>query len=169
MSDYDEASAPVDDSLTFVFPATAKDANKIHKDPVHLLPIGIEHNGYAPVSSFFRPAKLDPAVPTIPGDQPEHRPQAPYAPGCDLYRAAFRGRGVTGLRLPLPADIIGAVLEPRAARTATGAAATTNTQVSGKFDTLYTWGKDREPHDTAYVHRALREYIPLADAFHGTD
>jgi len=182
----DVALSALSQPVAFPLPSSAKELRRLRKSPVHLIPAAISHDGPANVSAFFRPAPHVVRERSISTDAPEYVSTVTYADDKTIYKAALRGRGLTGLKLALPQDTIGVVLEqgaPAAAglpgRGLAGASAgaeegkesasVVNAHVDGVFTELYTWGKDKDPHDTAYVHKAMREFVPLAAAFHETD
>ena len=61
------------------------------------MPCHIQHDGPAPVSAFFRPQIV--LVNTVP------------LPQLENYSAAFRGRELFGIKVPLPEGFTGVILE----------------------------------------------------------
>lgn len=185
------ASSGVDDlaqqdlSKTFVFslPANDRVGRTLDRNPVHLMPCKIQHSGSAAVSVYFHPELVQTSATA-----------GQAAPTKQIFKAAFRGRQVTGSKIALPDTCVGLVLEdersggstakPSAAAQGGKPIAVSKDQaalaaaekaleasahsiaLTGRFDALYVWNKDDKRTDQAYVERAVTEMLAVCDALH---
>jgi hypothetical protein len=120
---------------------------------LHLLPFHIAHDGHAPISTFFRPqpavAESFPGQDGAPASATEDAPDEGMPIETELSDklaavsvdpavsndsgrvvAAFRGRGMQGVRVALPEGYIGCVLRPPPSATpvAQGSGSSTSTE-----------------------------------------
>ncbi|KAL2635932.1 hypothetical protein R1flu_007411 [Riccia fluitans] len=116
---------------------------------VHMLPCCVGHNGTAPVSTFFTP-----------------RASGETNDGLQLQEASFRGRGLQGLSLELPAEHVGYVL---------GKSSTIKSQDSvidewktqAEFHNLTYWNHDFKPSSSDPLQRCF-DWLHLSNIIHGS-
>ncbi|XP_058016195.1 ribonuclease H2 subunit C isoform X2 [Ahaetulla prasina] len=104
------------------------------RDPVHLLPCSIQHDGPAAVARYFAPAvRRDPEAP-------------------DEASVSFRGRSLKGKESGLPKGYVGLVLEE-----ANLGLTSKEREVSVKstFDSLTVWNLERAPTNSDEIVMAL--------------
>ncbi len=103
----DVATQDIRKTLVFECPAAPKELRKIEKPTVHLIPCKVRFSGPAAVSTYF---KVEP-VPSSSSSSSSFSGSSDSS--RQLYRAAFRGRQVTGHKITFADDCIGVVLQDK--------------------------------------------------------
>ncbi|KAL3684138.1 hypothetical protein R1sor_002160 [Riccia sorocarpa] len=114
---------------------------------VHMLPCCIGHNGAAAVSTFF--------TPTTNGGTNE---------GGQLQEASFRGRGLQGSTLELPADHAGYVLD-KSSTTKDQDSMIDEWQTQAEFRNLTYWNHDSKPSSSDPLPRCF-DWLHLSNIIH---
>lgn len=111
---------------------------------VHHLPCNIEHTGTAPVASYFMPN----ATGTI-------------VDGLPIQEAAFRGRRLKGVQLPLPSGFCGRLLQ----RASAGNEDKQPWSFVSFFDNFTYWNHDATPTKTDPLRKVV-DWLELSQKLH---
>ncbi|KAL3139835.1 hypothetical protein ABBQ38_004133 [Trebouxia sp. C0009 RCD-2024] len=124
-----------------------EDAAQVHhlSAQVHHLPCNIEHNGSAPVTSFFLPQDTGLTV-----------------DGLNIHQAAFRGRRLKGAEIRFPSGYHGGLLQK--SRVHDGPAKVSWTQ-HAVFDSFWYWNHDAVPMKTDPLRKCVH-WLELSKHLH---
>lgn len=103
----------------------------------HLMPLTIDYEGPASVSSFFETTFIK-------------------SPGSETIEASLRGRPLKGKQVQLPRDYFGAIIKREEDDCIS---------IAGGFEQLYYWKYDEEPSELDPLPRSL-DWFAISSALH---
>lgn len=179
------AKEDINKTIIFTIPQTVKQVKSLQK-PLHHIPIKIDYNGPAAVSSYFHPHPRDKFESSLSHNKITHENvKILQTKESQYYSASFRGREVTGKLITLPSDTVGLVIEAGAqedsgiqvrkigvkkvdkpAESSIEPKIAANCTVTGAFNQFYIWNKDNDEIPSNYMSRSIDEFLPLANALH---